>query len=412
MHRVRQSLPYFKQFGWEPTVLTVDAIHVEMAKDNLLEQSIPDGISIHKVSAYSTRYTRKLGLGNLGLRAFYQLYKKGNELLKTENFDLVYFSTTVFACMPLGRLWKQKFKVPFVIDMQDPWRNDYYLSVPKNQQPPKFWFAHRLNSLLEGFTIPKLDGIIAVSEGYVEILKSRYPDIANIPSKTLTFGAHPIDLKIASSIKDQDMEYALDPSKLNIIYAGVVPKNMLFAIEAIFKALKKGVDSHKEFDKIHFHFIGTNYATGSFVKSALSELIITFQLENHVTERELRVPYFEALKLVQQSNLAILPGTLDKNYTASKLYPYILAKIPMIAVFNESSSVVDILKELEYGSVVTFNEHSDIELLSEKVYNQLILFFQNRHKDEMPISEKFEKYLSEHLALEQAEFFNEILGKK
>ena len=96
IHRVRQSLPYFKQFGWEPTVLCVAPEYVEMAMDDNLEKSIPKDIEIQKVMAYSTKYTRKFGLGNLGIRAFWQLYKEGHRLLKAEQFDLVYFSTTVF----------------------------------------------------------------------------------------------------------------------------------------------------------------------------------------------------------------------------------------------------------------------------------------------------------------------------
>src|SRR5690606_36255191 len=115
MHRVRQSLPYFEKFGWMPTVLYVLPKYVEMAKDSNLTKTIPKHIKCYGVKAFSTKYTRKLGLGNLGLRAFWQLYRKGNELIQQEKFDLIYFSTTVFASIPLGRLWKKKFKIPFIV---------------------------------------------------------------------------------------------------------------------------------------------------------------------------------------------------------------------------------------------------------------------------------------------------------
>ena len=37
--------------------------------------------------------------------------KKGNELLRKNKFNLIYFSTTAFHVMALGPVWKKKFKV-------------------------------------------------------------------------------------------------------------------------------------------------------------------------------------------------------------------------------------------------------------------------------------------------------------
>src|SRR5690606_14883738 len=136
-----------------------------------------------------------------------------------EKFDLIYFSTTVFATMPLGRLWKKINKIPFVLDMQDPWRNDYYLTVPKEERPPKFWFAHRLNTILEAYTVPKADGFIAVSKGYIETLKNRYPTIYNMPEKVLTFGAAEKDFDILTEL-ELPKHNILDSGKLNFVYVG------------------------------------------------------------------------------------------------------------------------------------------------------------------------------------------------
>ena len=216
MHRVRQSLPYFKALGWTPTVLAVLPEYVEQSKDDLLNASIPKDIEVYKVKAFATTYTRKLGLGNLGIRAFKQLYNKGNELMRSENYDLIYFSTTMFACLALGPLWKKKFKIPFIVDMQDPWRNDYYLTVHKEERPPKFWFAHRLNSTLEKYTIPKVNGLISVSQGYIDTLKERYPSIANVPSKVLTFGAAVKDFELVEQLNIED-SINFDATKINIV---------------------------------------------------------------------------------------------------------------------------------------------------------------------------------------------------
>jgi hypothetical protein len=73
-----------------------------------------------------------------------------------------------------------------------------------------------------------------------------------------------------------------------------------------------------------------------------------------VSEYTDRIPYFQSLRLLRDADHLIIPGSDDPNYTASKLYPYILSQRPVLAVFNEESSVVDILERTEAGRAVTF----------------------------------------------------------
>nr|WP_321222069.1 hypothetical protein [uncultured Psychroserpens sp.] len=404
MHRVRQSLPYFEQFGWEPTVLCVDPKYVEMAKDNVLLESLPKKVDIHMVSAFSTKYTRKLGLGNLGLRAFYQLYKAGNKLLKSGDFDLVYFSTTMFASMPLGRLWKKKFNIPFVIDMQDPWRNDYYLTVPKEEKPPKFWFAYNLDKNLERFTIPKVDGLISVSKGYIDMLKTRYPKIKNIPAKTLTFGAavkdfefidnHPIPLSIT-----------LDKSKTNFIYIGRGGHDMAKSLSVIFEAFKNGLDNNDAFKNFKFWFIGTSYAPDGEGEKTITPIAQQFGVEAFVEEITDRKPYFEVLTLLKAANVILIPGSEDANYTASKLYPNLLAKKPLLCVFHSNSSVVSIVKDLNAGDVVLFDKEKAVEhcLESMKTIITQLPKVPNTNWD------KFKPFTAEAMTKVQCDFFNTVL---
>ena len=91
--RVRMSLPYFEEFGWEPHVLTVQPEFVEGNCDRLLEQTVPDRIPVMRTGALSVKYTKRIGLGNLSLRCFPYLLKVGNSYLAKQKFDLVYFST-------------------------------------------------------------------------------------------------------------------------------------------------------------------------------------------------------------------------------------------------------------------------------------------------------------------------------
>ena len=50
----------------------------------------------------------------------------------------------------------------------------------------------------------------------------------------------------------------------------------------------------------------------------------------------------------------VVPGSDDPGYTASKLYPTVLARRPLLAVVHEASSVVGVLRETGAGVVVPF----------------------------------------------------------
>ena len=101
-------------------MLAVHPAYVEEKCDALLLETIPAETRLQQVRALPARWTRKLGLGDLSLRAWPYLYAAGLKLIRRHKVDLVYFSTTAFVSMALGRVRKHRTGVPFVLDMQDP----------------------------------------------------------------------------------------------------------------------------------------------------------------------------------------------------------------------------------------------------------------------------------------------------
>ena len=180
------SLPYYQQFGWDAEVLTVKNPDIDTPLDHSLVKSIPAHTIVHYIKTFTKKFTSKIGLGSIALRSLYFYKKAGNELLKTGDYQLVFFSTTQFPLCILGSYWKKKHNIPYVIDMQDPWHSDYYEDKPKHQRPPKYWLSYTLNKFLEPIAMKSVDGLIAVSDKYITDLKSRYPNINNIPAAVVT----------------------------------------------------------------------------------------------------------------------------------------------------------------------------------------------------------------------------------
>lgn len=410
MHRVRQSLPYFLQNGWQAEVITVLPQYVEAySTDDLLLKTIPQEIKIHYVKAWDVSKTRKLGLGSLSMRSYFFIKKKGTEVLQSKKFDLIYFSTTAFHVMALGPFWKKKFNIPFIIDMQDPWRSDFYLDKPKSERPPKFFIAYNIDKFLEAKTIPKADGIITVSDGYCETLMHRYKTLRKEQFKTIPFGGSYHDFEIMEQhVKSSQIRLPQD--KINIIYIGRGGHDLRVALQIIFRGFNIGLKNEPElFSRIHFSFIGTSYApVGEGIKTILP-IAVESGVQKYVTEITDRIPYFETLFLLKKANLLVIPGSVDTSYTASKLYPYLLAEKPLLAVFHQKSNVIDVMKDVKYDTLVTFNEDSDLNICADMCFNHLRKlanansFFLDK--------EAFKKYTAEFKTKQQTDFFDKILSR-
>jgi len=70
------------------------------------------------------------------------------------------------------------------------------------------------------------------------------------------------------------------------------------------------------------------------------------------------------MQVLSDSHALLVVGSEQPHYTASKIFPYILACKPLLAVFHRSSSVVGILRETGAADPVTFGEQ---DRLPEKV---------------------------------------------
>ena len=101
VHRSRLFAQHLPAFGWNPIILTVNERYYEESLDHNLAKLLPAWLRIEKVHAFSRGRLRLVG--DLGLRAFFQLFKKANQMVRSEKIDFVYIPIPSFYCALLGR---------------------------------------------------------------------------------------------------------------------------------------------------------------------------------------------------------------------------------------------------------------------------------------------------------------------
>lgn len=399
MQRMRMSLPYYETWGWKAEVVTVKDPDNDTGKDPLLRQSIPDDITVHYINCLSKEKTAKFGLGSIALRSYFSYKRKVNELLKSGHYDLIFFTTTQFPLCTLGAYWKRKFKVPYVIDMQDPWHSDYYKDKPKAQRPKKYWFSYQLNKYLEPKAMKMVDGLISVSEKYIIDLQARYKQLNHIPTAVITFGYSDVDLQISKTLTVKQPQ----KNQRLLAYVGVLGQMMQKSLNLFFDAINQIADFK---DNYHLSFKGTSYASAE--RAIATALPIAQQKGiNNIEEDTQRLGIFELLNYLNHADGLLIFGTDDAGYTSSKLYPYLQTGKPILGIFHPQSNAIQILSSLTNAQVISLD--NDENTIQTKVLAYL------RQIDEQSYTvnqELFKYYSASQMTERQCELFNRVLTNK
>lgn len=394
MHRVRLLLPYFAEAGVHVEVLAVTPEHTNCPLDPWLEAGLPPEVPVHRVRGLSRRWSRLPGLGTLGFRVYHALARAGDRLLSTGRFNLVYFSTTVFESFGLGPQWRNRHEVPYVLDYQDPWVNDYYREHPEVRPPGgrlKFALADFLSRQWEPRVLRGCSGITSVSAAYPEQIARRYPWLAVVPCekqtdsdssdkcawgnpaaaerKQLPFAVFPFpgderDFKRIHLEGGEQHALRRQDGVCHWVYVGVAPPSMKLAIRAFFVALSS---KRSSLGNLRLHFIGTSYAPAGEGTKMVEPLAKEYGLDDLVTEHTDRIPYAEALRCLNDADALIVPGSDDPGYTASKIYPYLLVGKPLLAVFHRNSSVIDLMSRVRGGVAIPFDDGEGVEVVAERI---------------------------------------------
>lgn len=372
--RVRMALPYLEEFGWKPTIVAVAPEYVEGSQDALLLESLPVNARVIRSRALSQRWVRWAGVGALSYRALAGVRRAAEDVLTGERIDLSFFSTTQFSFMNLGARWLEEFGVPYVLDFQDPWLSDYYAEHPL-QRPPGGRFKYAVSRWLARRNEPRAvrgaRHVVAVSGAYVEALRRRYPDVPADRFTTLPFGALEADFDLARTPAARQTGFDGGDGLEHWVYAGRGGQDMEFAVRAFFLALRRFLDESPDMEsRLRIHFFGTDYAAEGRARKTVEPLALACGVSAVVSEETRRLPYFTTLRCLLEAQALFVPGSDDPGYTASKIYPYVLARKPLLAVFHRQSSVVGVLRGATAGTVVPFDSASSVESIADEIYRQ------------------------------------------
>ena len=353
--RIRFFAKHLREHGWEPTVVSVDPRFYESAVDPENERLVPPGLRVVRTKALPARVTRAIGIGDIGMRSLWQQWRAVAEICRAGGADAILIPIPPYVSAVIGRLAYERFGVPYVVDYIDPWISDDWRRRPRAQRLPKRALADRLSRLLEPFALRRVGHVTGVSKGTTDGVVARYAWLRQSDATEIPYGAEPDDFAYLREHPRRNAVFDRNDGLVHVSSVGRGGWDLVPALRRVFNALKLGLQrSPQSFARLRLHFVGTSYAP-----FAAEEQVIPVAREcgvaDLVDERPARVPYLDALQILLDSHGLLAIGSDMPHYTASKIFPYILARRPMLAVFHAASSVNAIMRETGAGAVAVFD---------------------------------------------------------
>ncbi|MEO5892449.1 MAG: hypothetical protein ABIQ31_19525 [Ferruginibacter sp.] len=359
VHRPRLFAQHLPSFGWEPVILTVHENYYEEALDWNLHKLLPEGLRIEKVDAFNT--TRPRIVGDIGLRAFFQLYKRAKKLIQTDDFDFLYLPIPSFYCALLGRWLHSTTGIKYGIDYIDPWVHHFPGS---DKVFSRHWLSTKIARFLEPIAVKKASLITGVAEGYYKDVLSRNPHLKNqAVVGAMPYGGEITDHSLVAQLNIKAYLFQKKSGKLQIVYAGAMLPKAYKPLEAIFQCMQQEPGCFKN---VEFHFIGTGHLANGIDNYNIKPLAIQYGLwETIVYEYPKRIPYLDVLVHLDQADGIFILGSTEPHYTPSKTYQAVLAKKAVLAVLHVASTGINVLQKSKAGIVLDFDGEEGIEKIKQ-----------------------------------------------
>jgi hypothetical protein len=411
--RIRYFASHLREFGYEPIIITTDPRTYDWPYDTENYNLFPPEVRVIRTGAFSAARTRLIGFGDIGMRSLPFTWQALRALCRREKIDLVFISVSPFVTSLLGRAARAQFGVPYVVDYIDPWRTDFYLSVPVSARPGgrKWLLAHWMARLLEPVALRHVAHLTAVSQGTIDGIVRQFDWLTDVETTVIPYGGEPADLDYVRSHPRQSVLFDPDDGFVHLSYLGTVSAGMHGPLRAFFAAVWHGLQSHpEEFRRLRLHFAGTTYATENPQLQVLP-IAAEYGVAEIVHEHPARLAYLDTLQVLLDSHGLMVVGSDEPHYTASKIFPYILSKRPLLAFFHEASSVVDIVRATRSGEVITFGPGRPLIAERDRIVEAL-LRLASYPRDYLPPTcwEVFDQYTVRAMAARLAGAFDRVLA--
>jgi hypothetical protein len=361
VHRARHLAKHLPASGWMPVVVCVDEAHHEERLDLELAALLPAGIEIAKAGAAPAWLTRQIGVGDIGLRAWAHMRRTLFKVIQKRSVGVVLITGAPFYPMLLAPEIKKHFRVPVVLDFQDPWVSSWGALQPVFS---KAGISHQLARLLEPRALSNADYVTSVSGTQNAEMAARYPWLDRSRMAAIPIGGDRDDFAGLRLISTEADAYKLEPGFVHLSYVGTFLPRSGPLVRTLFRAFARLRSAEPELAAhLRLNFIGTSNQPNDDASYRVRPIAEETGIAQAVREFPRRIPFLQALKVLAQSNGLLLIGSGEPHYTASKIFPALMSGRPFLSLFHRASSAHGILSTSGGGQALAFENVDELASL-------------------------------------------------
>jgi hypothetical protein len=366
VHRARHLAKHLPAHGWRPVVIRVDETQYAERLDQQLAGLVPDSVRQIRTGAIDRRLARAAGVGDLGLRAYPHLRSAIDRAIAQEAPAAVFFTGYPYYQMLLAGRVRRRHGLPVVLDFQDPWVSAYGASRPALS---KEGLAHRLAANLEPLVVRHASFITGVSDGQNADMADRYPWLDRSRMAAIPIGGDADDFRLVETGAE-----AAERDVIELRYVGAFWPRAEPNVRQLMKGLARLREENPALAaRIRLAFIGTcsSNLPGENLPRPVEAIAQEEGVGDLVGESPQRVPFVEALRLMATAAGLILIGSDEPHYTASKIYPALMANRPYLSIFHAQSSAHQVLTRARGGIALAFEDATTLGALTPAIADGL-----------------------------------------
>lgn len=402
VQRWLKFVKYFREFGVEPIVYIPENPNYPLVDENFVKE-IPSDVEIIKhpikepyglAKLFSRKKTKQISSGIISKREVsalekLMLYVRGNffipdarvgwvkpsvgflsEYISNNAIDVLITTGPPHSLHLIGMQLKRELGIKWIADFRDPWTTiHYHKSLRLNKA------SEKKHKELEAAVLKAADAIVVTSP----TTKKEFEFITKVPIEVITNG---YDISI-------NEETILD-RKFSISHIGSLLSER--NPEILWKVLSRVSEQVPSFKKdLQLKFAG---AVSEEVKNSLQEygLIVNAGFVGYVS-------HYEAIKLQLQSQVLLLIEINSDETRAiipGKLFEYLAAKRPIIALGPKGSDIETIIEATKAGEFFNYSEE-------ERLKSQILEYYGAYKKNDLTISSRgINKYSRKELTRKMA----------
>ncbi len=377
MQRVLKFLKYLGEFGWTPIVLVPENPEYPARDESLIKElpadliirrapifepydlyrkftgkqaGVPIDVNVNKEAGAKRSMSEKLAefiratifIPDARIGWLLSAVKEGRQILKEYPVRAIYSSSPPYTPSLVARRLHRLSKIPWVAGFRDPWTG--FLSTPNRWAIPR-----AIDRSLERSVFTEANLVEVAWKGITQDARGKYPEL---PAEKFIHIPNGFD---SADFSEPDItKRAVHPKneKCTITYSGSLygPRNPLSFLQAVELLIER-----KEIDpnKMTLRFVGR---FGAPIHDMLDRPLIRAMIEKIEY-----VPHAKAVELLLDSDALLL--IVDDVASVSeivpgKVYEYLGAARPIMAIAPPEGAIGELLRETEAGETV---RQSDIE---------------------------------------------------